>query len=197
VPLPLLENNDSTPVAMLSVCRGGKFPRPVLVFLVSFLLSTAYSQDPAIPNIPAPGSLRPPTVAPPAPAPSPVAAPIPVTQPAMPPISTAQVSVPPGGVIVTNTNTTSSNGSPSLDQCGGAISRMVGLFVFEILGEILFSLLRFLVLTERLDWDVMKLAIIRLVYTIFPVIPFNFSCLWWGNGPRGSCTYIYLVRRLP
>lgn len=105
----------------------------------------------------------------------------------MPPISTAQVSVPPGGVIVTNTNTTSSNGSPSLDQCGGAISRMVGLFVFEILGEILFSLLRFLVLTERLDWDVMKLAIIRLVYTIFPVIPFNFSCLWWGNGPRGSC----------
>lgn len=188
---------------MIMVSRGGKIPRSIqvihvfLICLLSLLVSRSVAQVPQVPDIPPPGSLRPP--APPTPAPaSPVTAPqAPVAQPGIQqPVSTAQVDVPPGGVIVTNpntSNTTTINGEPTLDQCDGAISRMVGLFIFEILGEVLFSILRFLVLTERLEWDIMKLAIIRLVYTIFPVIPFNFSCLWWGNGPRGSCTYKYIA----
>ncbi len=64
---------------------------------------------------------------------------------------------------------------------------MAALILLEIIVEFLFSIFRFLINTERLDWDFQKFALFRLAWTFFPVIPFNFSALWWGTGPKGAC----------
>lgn len=86
---------------------------------------------------------------------------------------------------------TAASGRVTLDSCGAVVSRLSALILLEIITEFVFSIFRFLINTERLDWDFQKFALFRLAWTFFPVIPFNFSALWWGTGPKGVCLRDY------
>lgn len=77
---------------------------------------------------------------------------------------------------------------PTLFECRFVIRRMTGLLLFEMLLEFVFLVLKFLVFTEVVEWELNILTISRSAYTLFVVL-FNFTCIWWGSGPKGSCTF--------
>lgn len=107
-----------------------------------------------------------------------------VAQPTAPPAPAA--TAPP---VAAPTAATASNGSTlTLYECRGALQRMNGLLLMEIIFEMLFKLARFTQAMEIWETELMKLAIIRAVWTFFPVVPLNISALWWGGGTgKGGC----------
>lgn len=117
-------------------------------------------------------------------------------QPTAPPAPGATQSQTPSAATATPTPAQMGNFSPPLRDCGGALQRMNGLLLFEMIFEMLFLVLRFAVSMEYLEWELMKMAIMRAVWTFFPVVPLNFSALWWGTGPKGTCLSSYGSVRL-
>lgn len=83
---------------------------------------------------------------------------------------------------------------PTLSACRFTMQRILGLFLFELLCELVLRVIYFLVWTEKLEWELLNMSIIRGVYA-FLIIPFNSSVLWWGkHGPKGSCTCLRVAK---
>lgn len=178
--------------------RGGKAPaltrHAALLLLVAAILlaSVAHAQTLApAPVIPAPVG---PPVAPAQPAaPAATAPPVQPVLPERPPPLAGPLPSPPA-TETTSQQTISNSGKPTLTECRYPLRRMLGFFLFELLCEFGMLVLRFLVDTEVLDWELTYVAYARLGYAALLII-INFSALSWGAGRKRICTFCRANKR--